>query len=122
MKITNNNIYNYTTNLLTEFNTPSQQLPIKINFYLQKNIQTLRPLAQEIEQARQEIIRQYGILQPDNETYKIPEDKILTAQKELVDLLNLEQEVQIYTVKIDDLDKDLMLSMGQMEALMFMIE
>jgi hypothetical protein len=49
MKITNNNIYKYTTNLLTEFNTPSQQLPIKINFYLQKNIQTLRPLAQEIE-------------------------------------------------------------------------
>lgn len=122
MKITNNNIYNYATNLLTEFNTPSQQLPIKINFYLQKNIQTLRPLAQEIEQARQEIIRQYGILQPDSETYKIPEDKISIVQKELVDLLNLEQEVQIYTVKIDDLDKDLMLSMGQMEALMFMIE
>jgi hypothetical protein len=90
MKITNNNIYNYTTNLLTEFNTPSQQLPIKINFYLQKNIQTLRPLAQEIEQARQEIIRQHGILQPDGETYRIPEDKIAIVQQELNDLLNLE--------------------------------
>lgn len=122
MKITNNNIYIYTTNLLTEFNTPSLQLPIKINFYLQKNVQTLRPLAQEIEQARQEIIRQYGILQSDNETYKIPEDKIPIVQKELADLLSLEQEVQIYTVKIDDFKDDLMLSMAQMEALMFMIE
>ena len=42
--------------------------------------------------------------------------------KELNDLFNLEQDVQIYTVKIDQFDDDLTITTAQMEALMFMIE
>jgi hypothetical protein len=43
------------------------------------------------------------------------------AAKELEDLFNLEQEVNIYTVSIDHFGDDLSLTTGQMEALLFMI-
>ena len=45
MKLTNNKIYAYANNLLTEFSDSADlKLPVKINFYLQKNIQTLKTL------------------------------------------------------------------------------
>jgi hypothetical protein len=39
----------------------------------------------------------------------------------LDELLQLEQEVQIYKVNIDSFPDDIILTTGQMEALMFMI-
>jgi hypothetical protein len=44
------------------------------------------------------------------------------AQKELSDLFNLEQDVQIYMINIDNFDTDLTITTAQMEAIMFMIE
>lgn len=123
MKLTNNKIYTYANNLLAQFsNTANLKLPVKINFYLQKNMQTLKTLATEIEENRLAIVRSYGELVEDGSAYSIPADKVAEAQKELNDLFNLEQEVQIYTVNIDALNDDMVLTMSQMEALMFMIE
>lgn len=122
MKLTNNQIYNYATQLMSEFNDNSLRFPIKVNFYLQKNKTTLVSLAQDIERARMEIIQTYGESTGDGSQYSIPNDKIEVAQQELIDLFNLEQDVNIYTVSIDNFSDDLVLSAGQMEALMFMID
>lgn len=123
MKLTNNKIYTYANNLLAEFSDSADlKLPVKINFYLQKNIQTLKTLATEIEENRLAIVRNYGELTEDGAAYSIPADKVAEAQKELNDLFALEQEVQIYTVSIDALNDDMVLTMRQMEALMFMID
>jgi aspartokinase len=122
MKLTNNEIYTKAQELVTVFNDKEQKLPIKLNFYLQKNKNTLVSLAQDIEQARISIIQTYGTPNEDGETYTIPEDKITEASNELKDLFALEQEVNIYTVNIDVLNEDLILTTAQMEALMFMID
>ena len=123
MKLTNLQIYNYANALLTEFGANCNiKLPVRINFFLQKNLQTLMSLAREIEEARMNIVREYGNPAEEDGAYFIPEEKVEAAQKELADLLALEQEVQIHTVKIDAFDDSLTLSMKQMEALMFMIE
>jgi hypothetical protein len=37
MKMTNNDIYSHANQLLEVFQDNNQKLPIKINFYLQKN-------------------------------------------------------------------------------------
>jgi hypothetical protein len=122
MKLTNNKIYTYANNLLAEFsNSADLKLPVKVNFYLQKNMQVLKTLATEIEDNRLAIVREYGELTEDGSAYSIPADKVEIAQKELNDLFALEQEVQIYMIDIDALNDDMTLSMGQMEALMFMI-
>ena len=122
MTMTNNEIYTYTRQLMDAFQDGEQKLPIKINFYLQKNKNTLLGLAQDIEKARLEIAHNYGTLDDAGEQYVIPNDKLAEASKELEDLFNLEQDVAIHKISIDSLSDDLMLSAAQMEALMFMID
>ena len=122
MKLTNNEIYIYARNLIEAFNDGDQKLPIKINFYLQKYKNILIQLAQDIEASRLEIAKTYGIFDEENQQYNIPVDKMEEANKELVDLFNLEQEVQIYMINIDNFSNDLTITTAQMEAIMFMIE
>lgn len=122
MKMTNNEIYVRARQLMEAFQDGEQKLPIKVNFYLSKNKNTLMGLAQDIEQARIGIAQTYGVLDESGEQYQIPDDKLEEASKELNDLFSLEQEVNIYTIKADSLDDDLTLTMAQMEALMFMVE
>lgn len=122
MKLTNQEIYGYALALNEAFADNTQRLPMKVNFYLQKNKKTLMDLGQDIESSRMEIISAYGTISEDGTQYTIPQEKIELAQKELEDLLNLEQEVQIYKINIDNLPDDIILTTGQMEAMMFMIE
>lgn len=122
MKLTNNEIYEYASQLAQAFNDENQKLPIKINFYLQKNKKTLITLAQDIEKARLEIAKGNGVLDESGNQYAISPDKVSFVQNELNDLFSLEQEVDIYTVSIDSLNDDLVLTTSQMEALMFMID
>lgn len=122
MKLTNNEIYMYAQNLMMAFEDKEQKLPIKISFYLQKNKNTLLQLAQDIEQTRLEIARSYGELDEETSQYIIPPEKMEEASKELSDLFNLEQDVQIYTINIDSFGDDLTITTAQMEAIMFMID
>ena len=122
MKLTNNEIYGYAIALNEAFADNTQRLPMKINFYLQKNKKTLIELARDIEESRAEIIRGYGELTEDGTQYSIPKDSVEAAQKELEDLLTLEQEVNIYMISTDSLSDDISLTTGQMEAIMFMID
>jgi hypothetical protein len=122
MKMTNNEIYSHANQLMEAFQDGSQKLPIKVNFYLQKNKATLVALAQDIEKSRIEIAETYGILDTESNQYTIPPEKIADAAKELEDLFGLEQEVQIYTINIDSLNDELAMTTAQMEAIMFMID
>ena len=123
MKLTNKQIYDYILNLNQAFNNNQQKLPIKLNFYLQKNKNLLLDLSNEIEKMRMEIIQTYG--KPDLEntnTYIIPKEDIETAQKELDELLKIEQEVNIYKMKFEEIPNNIDLTIEQMEAILFMID
>lgn len=122
MKLTNNEIYSHANQLLEAFQDDNQKLPIKINFYLQKNKNTLTTLAQEIEKTRVEIARSYGELNQEAQQFVVPPDKVAEASRELNDLFNLEQDVNIYMINIDSLSNEYAMTTAQMEAIMFMIE
>ena len=122
MKMTNNEIYIYTRQLMEAFQDGEQRLPVKVNFYLQKNKTTLLALAQDIEKARMDIAQNYGELNEAGDQYQIPNEKLADAAKELEDLFGLEQDVNIYKINIDSLSDDLTLTTAQMEAIMFMIQ
>jgi hypothetical protein len=81
----------------------------------------LETLFSEIEVSRVEIIKNYGIMSETGDV-TIPPEKLENASKEMADLLNLEQDVNIYTVSIDSFPEDLSLTTAQMNALMFMID
>lgn len=119
-KLTNDEIYFINKQLNKTFEDSQQYLPAKVNFYIQKNKKRIAELAQEIEIARAEIIKNFGE-QKEDQKYYIPQDKIQEAQQELFDLLNIQQEIEVFTISLDDIE-NLHFTLPQMEALMFMIE
>lgn len=122
MKLTNQQIYSYAKAINDAFQDNTQYLPVKVNFFILKNKNTLLALAQDIENSRIEIIRNYGEINEDGSQFIVPEDKIDIANNELSDLFNIEQDVDIRVISIDAFPEDISLTTNQMEALMFMIE
>lgn len=118
MKMTNFEIYTTMSKINDNFKG-SEKLPIKLNFYLQKNNKLLLDLVREIESARMEIGKKYG--EETENGYTISSDKIEEANKEYGELMECEQEVNICTISIDKLPDDLELTTAQMDALSYMI-
>ena len=121
MKFNNQEIYSLATVLQDLFKESNIYIPVKANFKLQKNINNLSAAAQEIETSRANIIKQYGTPNKDGKTYTIPEANLKAANKELIDLFSIEQELDIKTCSIDDFG-DIQFTAAQMQAIMFMIE
>lgn len=114
-------IYFIASRLIEAFHDDEQKFPVKMNFFLQKNKKVLLNLAQEIEEARIEIAKTYGIDAGDG-NFSIPPENIEKAQEELDQLFNIEQDVNIIKISYNDLDPNMELTAAQMDALMFMIE
>ena len=122
MKMTNNEIYAFASALQEEFNLNSSLIiPVKVNFYLQKNINMLLNLAREIDSLRINLGVKYGELDMETQSYIISDDKRQLVQEELTSLGSLEQEVTLYTFKLKDIE-NLELTIKQMNLLMNMIE
>lgn len=121
MKFSNNEIYQITNVLTKIFDNLNIYIPAKANFFIQKNISTLAAASQEIEKSRIEIAKHYGVLDEEGRQYKIPEDKLEEASKELNDLFSIEQELDIKTFSIEALG-NAEFTPAQMQAMMFMIE
>lgn len=122
MLLTNEQIYSYANKLVEAFGDSEQRLPVKMNFYLQKNKKILLELAQDIEKSRLDIAQSNGTYDSERGQYAIDPNKIENAQKELIELFEIEQEVDIQTISFDSIDENLVLTTAQMEALMFMID
>lgn len=120
----NLDIYNKATALIEAFNSQdgsNLNYPVKINFYLQKNMNAIIDLAKEIEQKRIEIIQKFGTKKENTDEYFIPEEKMEEASKELQDFFDLEQEVPINMMKLDWFD-GIDMNAAQVAAISFMIE
>lgn len=121
MKFNNNTIYNMAQNLSESMSNLDIYIPAKANFFIQKNISAIAAAAQEIDKSRIDIIRHYGEPDESGEQIVIPRDKMEVASKELEDLFNIEQELDIKTFSIEALGNT-EFTAAQMQAIMFMIE
>ena len=123
----NGEIFEMATKLIEAFQKDTESgektYPIKVLFYLRKNMKTLTELAQDIEKARVEIIKRYGTPSEENpEQYQFEtQEKIEAANKEFEELFGLEQEVTIYTIPLEAFN-NMELTEKQMDAVMEMIE
>ncbi len=120
--MTNGEIYSIANAMQKAFEDSTQRLPVKVNFYMQKNKATLIALAQEVEKSRVEILQKYGTLNEETNQFEFKTEDAQTVVAELNELLSIEQEVNIYTVDIDSFGEAITLTTEQMEALMFMID
>lgn len=121
MKMTNLEIYSNAQALNQAFENFNEYLPVKVNFFMQKNIKAIHALAADIEESRIEIIRKYGVLNEETNEFNVPAESIETANAELIDLFDIEQDVNIHPISLDAFG-DIKLSTDQVQALMFMIE
>lgn len=122
MKLTNQQIYEGANVLAEAFaNFEEIYLSAKVNFLIQKNLNLLMLEAKNIEEARLNIAKHYGDLNQEQNQYIVSPENIEVASKELAELFNLEQDLDIKKFSIDDLG-DTKLSMKAMSALMIMIE
>lgn len=116
----NKDIYEY-AQALTTFEDCNIRMPVRINFYLQKNIKLIKEAANAIELARLGIGAQFGEPNVERTGFNIPPEKIEAATQELQELLGLEQDITIHKFHLSDFD-GIELTYQQMAAIMFMIE
>lgn len=118
--MTNLEIYAYADALMNSF-TENVKLPVKVNFYLQKNMTRLVEAAKDIEKTRMEIIERYGTRTEDGENIEVSADMAETVNKELEDLFALEQEIKVNEIALDAFD-GIDLTSAQVAAISFMIK
>ena len=119
--ITLTNLEIYTTaQALMESITTDINLPVKVGFYIQKNMKKMTELAQEIEKSRMEIFDKYGEKDEETNQYKFDKSVQEQVQKELNDLFDLTQDVKTNMLELDWFD-DIDLNANQIAAISYMI-
>ena len=120
MRLKNQQIYNYASDL-GALDLNSLKMPVRISFFLRKNIQIIAQAALELEQLRMQIAKEYGFPNEENNGYFIAPEKMAIVSSELDDLFKIEQDLNIHIFKLDDFDC-IELTYEQLSAIMFMIE
>lgn len=119
--MTNEQIYTYATELLKAFDDMANlSLPVKVAFYLQKNMDSIVEMGRDIEKNRTEILAKHGTLNEETQNYEFEADKIETVNQEILDLLALEQEVKYNAIPLEWLE-DVKLTNAQVSAFSYMI-
>lgn len=118
--MTNLEIYAYANALMDAFKEEIT-LPVKVNFYLQKNMTRMIEAGKEIEKARMDIIQKYGTPTEDGQNIEVSADMVETVNKELEDLFALEQEIKVNEIALDAFD-GIDLTSAQVAAISFMIK
>lgn len=116
----NKQIYEYAQKL-SIFSNFNLKMPVRIGFYLQKNIQQIQQAFEYIDQSRLNIGARFGVLNEQGTGYDIPPEKLNEANRELNTLFELEQEINIHKFKLEDFE-GIDLTFQEMSAIMFMIE
>lgn len=122
-QFSNKEILSYAQTLKQVFLDSSKdiELPVRVNFYLQKNIKTFLNAAQEIDEMRLKIGKKYGELNAQTRSYEIKDaNKLELAQQDLDNLLLIDQVLDIYMISLKDIET-LTLTVAQMNAILFMI-
>lgn len=118
--MTNLEIYAYANALMDAFKEDIV-LPVKVNFYLQKNMTRMVEAGKEIEKTRMDIIQKYGTPTEDGQNIEVPAEMVETVNKELEDLFALEQEIKVNEIALDAFD-GIDLTSAQVAAITFMIK
>lgn len=118
--MTNLEIYAHANALMDVFKE-EMTLPVKVNFYLQKNMTRMIEAGKEIEKTRMDIIQKYGTPTEDGQNIEVAADMVEVVNKELEDLFALEQEIKVNEIALDAFD-GIDLTSAQVAAISFMIK
>jgi len=124
MKLTNNQLQNSTIALSK---LSQKELPIKISFLLAKNISHINAELKIYNDERQKLVEKYSIKDKndkpiiENNQIKLQPKLINDWNKDMSELLSIENEVNIKQFSIDNLE-GISISASEIMAIKFMIE
>lgn len=119
--MTNIEIFNTANALMEAFGAEQEtSFPVKVNFFLQKNMKSIVEMAQEIDKTRVEIMQKYGTLDEETQQFTFEQDQMDAANTELEGLFNLEQEVKTNMLDINLFD-NVDMTNAQVSAISYMI-
>ena len=115
MKIRNSQIVNFINGVM---NLKEKKLPIKLGYAITRNIKIMDPVATSYEEERQKILGKYAE-KDDSGKFKVEDGSyiisdILGYEREMEELLEIENEMQLHTVTIEEIEK---CDMEQFDAL-----
>lgn len=113
MKFNNLQIYEMALKIKKFYEDKSLNLPVRLGFYLLKNLNKITSAAQEIELMRSNILKKYS--EDLNETEK------KEVFKELQELSNIEQDIDLYSLYLEDFE-NLKLNLDQLSLIVDMID
>lgn len=95
-------------------------MPVKSVFYIQKNLNTISDAAQDLDKARLIVVKKYGVKNDDG-SYRVPQELINEANNELQELLQQQQEIELYPIPLSWFE-GVSLTAEQVNSLLIMIE
>ena len=96
-------------------------LPVKIGFFLHRNLIILRNIVQEANSFCINLGKTYGAYNVDDNYYSIAEKNKEQVAHMLQELWELPQEIELYMLKLSDF-ANIELTYEQLDAIAFMIE
>lgn len=106
MKIRNSQIVNFINGVM---NLKEKKLPIKLGYAITRNIKIMDPIATSYEEERQKILGKYAE-KDDSGKFKVEDGSYIISdisgyEREMEELLEIENEMQLHTVTIDEIEK-----------------
>ena len=106
MKIRNSQIVNFINGVM---NLKEKKLPIKLGYAITRNIKIMDPIATSYEEERQKILGKYAE-KDDSGNFKVEDGSYIISdisgyEREMEELLEIENEMQLHTVTIDEIEK-----------------
>lgn len=106
MKIKNSQIVNFINGVM---NLKEKKLPIKLGFAITRNIKIMGPVATSYEEERYKILGKYAE-KDDSGKFKVEDSSYIISdmvgyEREMNELLAIENEMQLHTVVIDEIEK-----------------
>ena len=120
MKLTNQQVQDIYP-ILFDIKNSKKAFPVKVAYSISRNLKALQSIIDDIDPVRLDILNKYGTPEEDRSAYTIPPDKVQIVMQELDNLGEVENDIKVYTIKLDQLD-GYDLSVEEMDALDFMIE
>lgn len=117
--LTNREIFTIGNAFEGAFQNDERYLPAKINFKIEKNRKNILDKMNEIEESRIKTIREFG--EEKDGQIQIPNEKVEEVNKEIAELFDIEQEMNIFMISFEDIE-NLEFTSAEMSALLFMIE
>ncbi len=106
VKITNAEVQNL-INCFEEISNRHANFPVKIWYSLGRNKDKLDSLFKASERARIKIVEKYGEPTAENASVKqVPKEKMPEFQKEYLDLMEMEVEIDPYKIKLSLLESE----------------